>query len=87
MLEIILLQNEQETIVVMNSLKAQLENIRLHDFGNDTAKTLIKMQSILNTLNMNGHTPDSFCHCVYCTMKTGPNAHFNAFIDQINYDT
>ncbi len=49
MLKIILSQIEPDTIVGMDSLKAQLENMKLHEFGNDVAKMLTKMQTIYNS--------------------------------------
>ncbi len=83
MLKIILSQIEPDTIVGMDSLKTQLENMKLHEFGNNVAKMLTKMQTIYNTLKMNGHTPDSFRRYIYTALKTGPNADFNAFMDRI----
>ncbi len=49
MLKIILSQIEPDTIVGMDSMKAQLESMKLHEFGNDVAKMLTRMQNIYNT--------------------------------------
>lgn len=67
----------------MDPLKAQLKNMKLHEFGNNVAKMLTKMQTIYNTLKIDGHTPNSF-HCyVYTALKTGPNADFNLLMERI----
>ncbi len=57
--------------------------MKLHEFGNNVAKMLTKMQTIYNTLKLNGHTPDSFRRYVYLALKTGPNDDFNLFMDRI----
>ncbi len=83
MLKIILSQIKPDMIVDMDSLKAQLESMKHHEFGNDMIKMLTRMQNIYNTLKMNGHAPDSY-HCyVYLALKTGPNADFNNIMDRI----
>ena len=60
MLKLILTQIDPDMIVGMDSLKAQLESMKLHDFGNDVGKMLTKMQGIYQTLKENGHTLDSY---------------------------
>ncbi len=85
MVKLILLQIEPDTIVGMESLKAQLETMKLHEFGNDASKIqdVDQMQSIYNTLKQKCHTPDQYRGYLYNAMKTGPNAEFNGFIDFI----
>ncbi len=83
MVNLILLQIKPDIIMGMDSLKAQFETMKMHEFGNDVSKMLTKMQSICNTLKQNGHTPDFYCHYLYTTLKTGPNVKFNGFMDCI----
>ncbi len=83
MLKIIFTIINPDTIVGMDSLKAQLETMKLHEHGNDVSKMLTKMQSIYRTLKENGHAPDSYRRYVYTALKTGPNSDFNAFMDRI----
>ncbi len=86
MLKIILTQIDPDTIVGMDTLKAQLESMKLHEYGNDVAKMLTSMQSIYNTLKENGHEPDSYRCYVYTALTSGPNADFNAFMQRIMDD-
>ncbi len=67
----------------MDSLKLQLETMKLHEHGNDDGAMLTKMMSIYTTLKDNGHEPDSFCCYLYTYLLSGPNANFNAFIQCI----
>ncbi len=83
MLKIILTQIDPDTIVGMDTLKAQLESMKLHEHGNDVAKMLTSMQSIYNTLKENGHEPDSYRCYIYTALISGPNADFNAFMQRI----
>ncbi len=83
MLKLVLSQINPDTIVGMDSLKAQLETMKLHEFGNNVSKMLTKMQSIHRTLKENGHEPDSYRRYLYTSLRTGPNADFNAFMDRI----
>lgn len=74
---------DPDTIVGMDSLKAQLEIMKMQNFGNNAGRMLTKMQSIYRFLKENGHAPDSMrCH-LYTALKTGPNADYNAYIQRI----
>ncbi len=57
----------------MDSLKLQLETMKLHEHGNDVGAMLTKIMSIYTTLKENGHEPDSFRHYLYTSLLTGPN--------------
>ncbi len=83
MLKIILTQIDPDTIVGMDTLKAQLETMKLHKFGNDVGKMLTRMMSIYQTLKENGHEPDSWRRYLYTALKSGPNADYNAFLQRI----
>ena len=83
MLKLIIMQIDSDTIVGMDSLKAQLESMKLHDHGNDIGKMLMKMQGIYRTLKENGHTPDSYRQYIYTALASGPNTDFNLFMQRM----
>ena len=86
MLFLIFEKVDPSTVVGLDSILKKIENAKLGDFSNNVDSMLTMIESNYRILKENKKAPDSYRRLLLEALVTGPNHHFNQFIDQITDD-
>ena len=86
MLKIVLDTIDPSVVVGVEVHRKRLEDIRLHEFGNDVTKMCSEIERVYQAIVDLGGTCESIRRYLITALSSGPNATFNNFIDRINDD-
>ena len=86
MLFLIFEKVDPSTVVGLDSILKKIENAKLGDFSNNVDGMLTMIESNYKILKENKKAPDSYRRLLLEALVTGPNHHFNQFIDRITDD-